>query len=138
VLRRFITRSIAILGGTIACLAMMGSVTVYSERAAPMTVQLDQLVHSPEKFDGKLVRVSGFMVVSSHHVRAILLHQDEKPVSDPKGISVLVDVSNSRFQAFEDLKSGWVEITARAGVIQAGGGKRGPVLRQIREVQRIR
>ena len=132
-------RCMMLLRGTIACLTIAGY-TMACPQSAPMVVELEQLVHSPEKFDGKLVSVSGFMLVASnpHDIRAVILHQDERPVLNPNGISVLVDLSSSHLDASEGLKSGWVEITARAGVIRAGGGKRGAVLREVRNIQRIR
>jgi hypothetical protein len=126
------------LRNAIACLVIIGSMASYA-RSLPPIVDLDRLLDTPEKFDGKLVRVRGFLSVPTHprDTWVILLYPSKKQaIEDPGNRCILIGPKNDRVRD-SAFKSGWVEITARLVSVPAGRGGHIPVLTEIQKLDEL-
>jgi hypothetical protein len=122
-----------------ACLMIIGSVASYARSLLPI-VDFDRLFDTPEKFDGKLVRVRGFMKVeiNPRDVSIILLYPSKKQaVENPGQHCILIGLENSRIGGMDAFKSGWVEITARFVSVPAGRGGHIPALAEIQKLEEL-
>jgi hypothetical protein len=118
---------------------IVGSVASYA-RSLPPIVDFDRLFDTPEKFDGKLVRVRGFMKVeiNPRDVSIILLYPSKKQaLEDPENRCISISLQESRIGGLDAFKSGWVEITARFVSVPAGRGGYIPVLTKIQKLEEL-
>ena len=122
-----------------ACLMIKGSVASYARSLLPI-VDFDRLFDTPEKFDGKLVRVRGFISVPTHphDTWVILLYPSKKQaLENPGQHCILIGLENSRIGGYKAIKSGWVEITARVVRLPFEGGKYTPALTEIQKLDEL-
>jgi hypothetical protein len=121
----------------IASLVLLGCCASYAK--APKLVDFDRLYEKPDSFDGKFVRVRGFLSVepNPHDVWAILFYSSrERAVTNPGKHCILISLKGSHLNSRKSLKSGWVEIAARF-VSQPVRGKHTHVLTEIRKVDEV-
>jgi hypothetical protein len=93
-----------------------------------------------EGFDGKIVRLRGFLLVALNprDVGTIALCADENEAKTAMSSHRCFLLSLSRAQLeIVNLKSAWVEITARFTSTPARGRKHIPGLREIRKLEKI-
>jgi hypothetical protein len=130
-----------VLWGLIACLIGLVFPALYA-KSAPKMVDLDRLLAKPESFDGKMVRVRGFLMVSlpANDVGVIAFCVDENEAMNfsRSHRCVLVSRKNAQVRIDRSTKSSWVEITARF-ITQpvAHSNERMKGLAEIRELEEI-
>jgi hypothetical protein len=106
-------------------------------KSLPPIVDFDQLLDAPSKFDGRLVRVRGFMRVEipSRDVGSILFYPDKRhAIEDPGHRCILISPRSSQVAGDKAFRSGWVEITARFVSEPAAGGKH---IQALTEIQKL-
>jgi hypothetical protein len=109
-------------------------------KSLPAVVDFDQLVSAQDKFDGKLVRVRGFMYVETppHDVWVIMLCPGkEQAKEDPLNRCLLISLKNDQTGGDKAIKSGWAEITARFVLVPTASGKGIPCLTEIRRIDEL-
>ncbi len=123
----------------IACLMLLGCLASYA-KAPPKLVDFDRLLEKPERFDGKVIRVRGFLLVDlpPHDVGIIkfcALEGNGMTLSRSHRC-LLVSLKDAQIGTAH-LKSGWVEITARLVSTPVGvvGAKLSYVLTEIRKLE---
>lgn len=131
--------SMKFLPYAVACLIALGCPVSFG-KAPPKLVDFDHLLEKPERFDGKVVRVRGFLYVSlpPHDVGIIKLCEFESdgiPLSQSHRC-FLVSLRDAQIDT-NHLKSGWVEITARLASSPVGvlGAKLSYYLTEIRRLE---
>jgi hypothetical protein len=106
----------------------------------PPIVDFGRLIDTPAKFDGKYVRVRGFIRGgrNPHDVSVILLYSSKKQaMEDPGNRCILISLKDSRIGGLDVIKSGWVEITARVVRLPFEGGKYIPALTEILKIDEL-
>lgn len=121
----------------VICVMIFSCLASYA-RSAPPVVDFSWLIETPGKYDGKFIRVRGYLVKPAHphDVWMILLYSSKEEATDnPDKRRVLISLTNSRTTALWRIKSGWVEITARVIPLPVGGTKYTPALTDLRSVE---
>jgi len=121
----------------IASLVLLGCCASYA-KAPPKLVDFDRLYEKPNSFDGKLVRVRGFLSVepNPNDIWAIFFYSSREQIGPGKR-SISISLKDSHLNSRTHLKSGLVEITARVKSLPVRGGKHIPVLTEIRRVDEL-
>ena len=121
----------------IASLVLLGCWAAYA-KAPPKLVDFDRLYEKPDSFDGRLVRVRGFLSFepNPHDVWAIWFYSSREQIG-PGRPSILISLKGSHLNPGKSLESGRVEITARVVALPVRGGKHTPVLTEIRRVDEL-
>ncbi len=120
-------RYLKFLHGAAAFLMIVGCLTAYTQ-APPALVSFDRLVDAPLKFDGKLVRVRGFVYVETHphDVGIIALYPSQEQAAHPtRNLGIFINFKDPRIGR-ESIRTGWAEITGRFRAVPTAG--RGHVL----------
>lgn len=123
----------------VACLMALGCPASFA-KAPPKLVDFDHLLEKPERLDGKVVRVRGFLYVElpPHDLGIIEFCASEGEAITPSQSHrcVLVSLKDARIDT-KHLKSAWVEITARVASSPVGvlGAKLSYYLTEIRRLE---
>jgi len=107
--------------------------TLAQEKNPVTAVSLIEVLANAEKFDGRKVAVTGFLVIERDplHFRSTLFFHEE----DAKhflGNSVIILASDEMQNAWEKISSVYVSLVGTVQVVPSGGGR----IIQIRDIER--
>jgi hypothetical protein len=124
-------RYIAIL--SVVCLFVANTVGTSQERPVPIPARLTELIANPEKFDGKLITVRGFFLVSGRHhdIVAYFLCLSREDAENDLGNSIMV-VPNAQMQkGLEKIDRMYVILTGSVHGYHVAGSSQDAVLKDI-------
>lgn len=117
----------------LVCSFVAGTVGIGRER--PVTLRLTELLANPEKFDGKLVTVRGFLLVSGgrHDMVSYFLCLSREDAENDLGNSVLVVPNEPMQKDLEKIDRMYVILTGTVHGFPQVGGSRDAVIRDIKD-----
>lgn len=117
-----------------ACMLFTSAIGIGKDNNQLYVISLIELISTPEKFDGKMVRVDGFLRI--HHgkpgitVSMLYLHKEDADYFLSN--SVLVDVNDFILRSKEKLDSRYVSMTGKVAITPAGDSQNIVTIRDVK------
>jgi len=117
----------------LVCSFLTGAVGIGQER--PVPVRLTDLLANPEKFDGKLISVRGFFLVSGghHDMVSYFLCLSREDAENDLGNSIMVVPNEQMQKDLEKIDRMYVVLTGSVHGFPQVGGSKDAVLKDIRD-----
>jgi hypothetical protein len=115
------------------CAFLAGGVGSGQER--PVTIRLTDLLANPEKFDGKVVSVRGFFLVSGGHrdMVSYFLCLSREDAENDLGNSILVVPNEQMRKDLEKIDRMYVMLTGSVSGFPQVGGSKDAVIKDIKD-----
>jgi hypothetical protein len=123
----------SLMGSILGCLLLSASGGVSQEQ--PMAASLIQLIATPEKFEGRLISVRGFLVVlgGEHDIVGYTLYLNQEDDENEVGNQIDVVPNDQMKKDREKIDRMYVILTSTVHGVRAADGTSFAVVRDIRE-----